>query len=375
MLEIEAKRFDFQKELSLIQTVVERRHTIPILANVLIEAQGDRVRLSATDLDVSLRTVVKAEVFEGGSLTVQARKLHDIMRTLSEEQVHFRAEENRLTLTCGRSRFRLTTLPVENFPEVPALRKAALTLPSETLKTMIERTTFATTHEESRYALSGVQMEYSGASLRMVATDGHRLALCEKMLTSDDEKGPTVEPFRVLVPRKTMVELARLITSEEENGKLQFDKDENHVYFRLGERELTSRLLTGQFPNYEMVIPKEQPITATVNAEAFTSALRRVALIADERSRGVKLSFSDGRVELSTRRIDEDEEAEEDLLCDYSAEHLEIAFNSSYLLDFFEVVRSGDVRVGLKDSQSPALLTPAEDDYTYKYVVMPMRMV
>jgi DNA polymerase-3 subunit beta len=172
-----------------------------------------------------------------------------------------------------------------------------------------------------------------------------------------------------------MAELAKLLGDRGDEEELRFNKDENHVYFTAGERDLVSRVLTGQFPNYEMVIPKDQPYSASVNVELFTSALRRVALIADERSRGVKIAFSEGRVELSTRRVDEDEEAREDLMCHYDGEPLEISFNSSYVLGFFDVVKSGEVKIGLKDGQSPALFSPAEGDYSYKYVVMPMRMV
>ncbi|HXF06689.1 MAG TPA: DNA polymerase III subunit beta [Blastocatellia bacterium] len=376
MMEFTAKRSDLQKELGLVQSVVERKHTIPILANVLIESDDQGVKISGTDLDVSLRTVVPAEVLSGGGVTVEARKLYDIVRTLGEEDVRFRVEDNRLVISCGRSRFRLATLPVENFPQLPQLAvTGGLQLSAKAAVEMVERTVFATTQEESRYALSGVQVEIAPAEggagrVRMVATDGHRLALSEMTIAHG-----TVLPSTTLIPRKTMVELTRLISGVVDETELVLVRDENHVYFKLGSRELISRILTGQFPNYEMVIPKEHERQAVVSGEAFSAALRRVALVADERSRGVRLAFSEGRVELTARRLDEDEEAREDVLCHFTGEPLEIAFNSTYLMDFFQVAGTGDVRIALKDGQSPALLSPEQGEGVYKYVVMPMRLI
>lgn len=374
MMEFTAQRSDLQRELGLVQSVVERKHTIPILANVLIESVDEGVRISGTDLDVSLRTVIPAQVLYGGSVTVEARKLYDIVRTLGEEEVRFRVEDTRLVISCGRSRFRLATLPVENFPQLPMLTvTSGLQLSAKAAAVMVERTVFATTQEESRYALSGVQVEISGAQgeagrVRMVATDGHRLALSEMTIAAH-------RPSTTLIPRKTMVELTRLTSGAPDETELALVRDENHAYFKLGSRELISRILTGQFPNYEMVIPKEHQREAVVSAEAFAAALRRVALVADERSRGVRLAFSEGRVELTARRLDEDEEAHEDVLCHFTGEPLEIAFNSTYLMDFFQVVGTGDVRIALKDGQSPALFTPEQGEGVYKYVVMPMRLV
>lgn len=374
MMEFNAKRSDLQKELGLVQSVVERKHTIPILANVLIESDDNGVKISGTDLDVGLRTVVAAEVSAGGSVTVEARKLYDIVRTLGEEDVRFRVEDNRLVISCGRSRFRLATLPVENFPQLPTPAvTSGLQLSAKAAARMVEQTVFATTQEESRYALSGVQLEIAPAQgepgrVRMVATDGHRLALSEMTIESES-------PSTTLIPRKTMVELMRLTSGAPDETELVLARDENHVYFTLGSRQLVSRILTGQFPNYEMVIPKEHERQAIVSAEAFAAALRRVALVADERSRGVRLAFSEGRVVLTARRLDEDEEAHEDVLCHFTGEPLEIAFNSTYLMDFFQVVGTGDVRIALKDGQSPALLSPEQGEGVYKYVVMPMRLV
>jgi DNA polymerase III subunit beta len=370
MLELKLKKSDFQRELGLVQMVVERRHTIPILSHVLIESSEKGITICGTDLDISLRTECPAEVLEGGSVTVQARKLFEIVRNLPESEIHLKGEENnRVSLQCERSRFKVVGLPRENFPEIPAFSEARLVIPSGIFKASIERTVFATTQEESRYALSGVQMEvlHSG-KLRMVATDGHRLAFIEKAM--DVPEG--FEDLKILIPKKALAECARLVAESEDD--VEINTDENHIYFRVGPRQLVSRLLAGQFPNYEMVLPKDNNRIVQLSAEAISAALRRVSLVSDERSRAVRLTVSPGRIDLSCQRADEDEEAREDVLASYEGEGFEIGFNSNYVLDFFNVLPSGDVRFEFKDGQGPALLRPVEDEYDYCYVVMPMRI-
>lgn len=370
MLELKLKKADFQKELGLVQTVVEKRHTIPILSHVLIESIETGITISGTDLDVSLRTECPAEILEEGSVTIQARKLFEIVRNLPEAEIHLKGEENnRVTLQCERSRFKIAGLPRENFPEIPTFGKAKLVIPSGIFKTSIERTLFATTQEESRYALSGIQMEVSeNGTMRLVATDGHRLAFIEKAI----ETTGGFEDMKVLIPKKALAECARL--AAESDDPVEITTDENHIYFRVGQRQLVSRLLAGQFPNYEMVLPKENNRIVQLSGEAMAAALRRVSLVSDERSRAVRLRVMPGRIDLSCQRADEDEEAREDVLAHYEGEEFEIGFNSHYLLDYFAVLPSGDVRLEFKDSQGPALLRPSEDEYDYRYVVMPMRI-
>lgn len=370
MLELKLNKADFQKELGLVQTVVEKRHTIPILSHILIESTEKGIVLCGTDLDVSLRTECPAEVLQEGSLTVQARKLFEIVRNLPEAEIHLKGEENhRVSLECERSRFKIAGLSRENFPEVPLFKGARLAIPSEILKTAIERTIFATTQEESRYALSGVQLEvFDDGRLRLVATDGHRLTFIETKM----ELPEGFEGLKVLIPKKALAECARLLSESDESVEL--DTDENHIYFRVGHRQLVSRLLAGQFPNYEMVLPKDNHRIVQLSGEAFAAALRRVSLVSDERSRAVRLIVSPGRIELSCQRADEDEEAREDVLASYEGEEFEIGFNSQYLLDYFAVAPSGDARLEFKDSQGPALIRPGSDEYDYRYVVMPMRI-
>jgi DNA polymerase-3 subunit beta len=370
MLELKLKKGDFQRELGLVQTVVEKRHTIPILSHVLIESTDEGITICGTDLDVSLRTECPAEVLEEGSVTVQARKLFEIVRNLPEAEIHLKEEGNsRVSLQCERSRFKIAGLPRENFPEIPTFGEAKLVVPSGIFKTSIERTMFATTQEESRYALSGVQLEVSkDGPLRMVATDGHRLAFIEKVIELPTE----VEELKILIPKKALAECVRLVA--EVDAPVEINTDENHIYFRVGQRQLVSRLLAGQFPNYEMVLPKENQRLVQLSGEAIAAALRRVSLVSDERSRAVRLSISPGRIDLSCQRADEDEEAKEDVLANYEGEPFEIGFNSHYLLDYFLVSPSGDVRFEFKDGQGPVLLRPVEDEYDYRYVVMPMRI-
>jgi DNA polymerase-3 subunit beta len=337
---------------------------------VLIESNERGITICGTDLDVSLRTECPAEIQTSGSITVQAKKLFEIVRNLPEADVHIKGEDNnRVSLQCERSKFKITGLPRENFPEIPTFNQSKIAIPSNAFKTFIERTVFATTQEESRYALSGVQMEVlSSGKMRMVATDGHRLAFIEKMLNlplGEDD-------LKILIPKKALSECARLIA--ESTDQVEINTDENHIYFRVGHRQLVSRLLAGQFPNYEMVLPTGNDQVVQLSGEAFASALRRVSLVSDERSRAVSLSLSPNRIDLICHRTDEDEEAREDLMAGYDGDEFEIGFNSHYLLDYFSVAPSGDVRLEFKDSKGPALLRPNEEEYDYRYVVMPMRI-
>jgi DNA polymerase-3 subunit beta len=324
-----------------------------------------RIRLTGTDLDVSLKSECSADVVEPGVVCLPARKLFEIVRSLPDESpVVIEGTEERVTLVCGRSRFRLAGLPAENFPEIPVFPTDGVQVFSaSTWRNGIERVIFATTMEEMRYTLSGVQVEWWADGVRMVATDGHRLALWE---TGE----PSAERRSCLVPKRAFVELKRMI----EESDVEFAADANHAYFRTEGRELVSRLLTGQFPNYEMVIPKEVGVRAVVGADVFREACRRVGILADERGRGVRLSFSSGKVVLTARSAEVDEEAQEEVECAYDGEPMEVMFNVEYLLDFFEVV-DGEVEIGLKDGQSPTLFRPLSGDGRYLYVVMPMRLM
>jgi len=357
------------KELNLLQGIVEKKTTIPILSNVLIESANDSaISLIATDLDVSLQTECPAESKKSGSMVLQAKKLFEIVRNLPDSEISFSKEENDwVKVVCASSEFRIVGQAKEHFPSTPKSDQSGLTIPSKAMNDLISRTVFAITQEESRYALNGALLLYADDKLQMVATDGHRLALASTSL----EKNSKSEPLKVIIPKKALIELAKLTAGVED--VLELSKDENHLYFEVQERHLTSRLLAGQFPNYELVLPKNNDKTITLNADTLTQAIRRAALMADERSHGVKLDLSSGKLSITSQSADVGE-AKEMIPLDYAGDGLSIGFNASYILDFLAVVGTDEVLLELKDEQSPALMRPA-DDGDYRYVVMPMRLL
>jgi DNA polymerase-3 subunit beta len=361
------------KELTLLQGVVEKKSTIPILSNVLLETSGNSLlSLVATDLDVSLATECSADVVREGSMVLQARKLFDIVRNLPEADIRFTKQENDWAkVTCGNSEFRVVGQAREHFPSTPKFPSDGVSIPGSVLCNLIVRTIYGITQEESRYALNGSLFLLSEGHLHMVATDGHRLAFVaatEAVVTDDESK-----QVRVIIPKKALIELQRLTTASEESVK--FSIDENHIYFALGPRRLTSRMLAGQFPNFELVMPKNNDKMIQIGADKIGQAIRRVALMADERSHGVKFHLSASTLQITSQSADVGE-AKEVLPIDYDGDSFSIGFNAQYLLDFLGAVGTDEVVIELKDEQSPALMRPpTPDGYDYKYVVMPMRLV
>jgi DNA polymerase-3 subunit beta len=359
-----------QKELAFVQGIVERKNTIPVLANILIESAGeDSIRISGTDLDVTIRCDADAqEISSQGAICVPARKLFDIARLLPDAPVSFRKEENEwVTVECDRSKFRLPGVSKETFPELPGFKSTPLKLPASMLKLLIDRTIFAITQEEGRYTLSGAKFELDNKNVRMVTTDGHRLAY-----VSTDNSGVTGDGLEVLIPRKTLAELTKL--TADFDGDINLGADENHVYFEIGSRLLISRMLSGQFPNYEMVMPKNNDRSAAFDTLSLNQAIRRVALMADDRSRAIRLHLTKEQLLISSQNAEEGE-ARETIATDFDGEETEIGFNAQYLLDFLNVVGSEKVNFEFKDGNSQAQLRPVtEDKYDYRYVIMPMRL-
>jgi len=366
------KRGDLQKELGFVQGIVERKNTIPVLANILIESAGENtIRISGTDLDVTIRCDTDAEeVTEQGAICVQARKLFDIARLLPDAPISFKKEENEwVTVECDRSRFRLPGIAKENFPELPNFKSTPLKLSGRTLKRLVDRTIFAITQEEGRYTLSGAKFVLDKSGAKMVTTDGHRLAF---ITTKISENGPGENGVDVLIPRKTLAELTKLTSDFE--GEISLGADENHVYFQIGSRLLISRVLSGQFPNYEMVMPKNNEHSATFDTIALNQAIRRVALMSDDRSHAIRFHLGKEQVLISSQNADEGE-ARETVGTDFGGEETEIGFNAQYLQDFLSVVGSEKVVFEFKDGNSQAQLRPvSEETQEYKYVVMPMRL-
>jgi DNA polymerase-3 subunit beta len=370
-MEITISKFELLRELTATQGVVERKTTIPILSNYLFEAADDRLTLTATDLDLSLRTACDAKVKKEGACTVPARKLYDYVKLLPDADITIRLMENHwVSIRCGRSNTKMVGMARSNFPTLPVFPSAGVVkIPAAVLRSMIAKTGFAIATEESRYTLNGALMVLKPESITMVATDGHRLAHIERPGEKFD--GVSGE-MKTLVPKKAMDELKSLLDSTEAET-IDFAKDESTLYFRVGQRLLTSRQLTGQFPNYEAVLPKEITKSISVHGGELGAAISRVAQFADERSHAVRLRLEKGELKLSATT--DSGESEDSLEVAYNGDPMTIGFNAQYLTDFIKATGSGDVMLELKDAQSAGQFRPAEgEDYKYRYIVMPMRI-
>ncbi len=371
-MEITVNQSELLKELTATQGVVERKTTIPILSNFLFEAAGDRLAITATDLDLSLRTSCGAKIKKEGACTVPARKLYDYVKLLPAGEITIKLLENHwVNIRLGRSNTKMVGMARSNFPSLPAFPTAnVVQVPARALHTMIAKTIFAISNEESRYTLNGALLVLKPDSMTMVATDGHRLAYIEN--TNSKFDGMSGE-MRTLVPKKAMSELNTLL-SDFDGQTIEFAKDESTLFFRLGGRLLTSRQLTGQFPNYDAVLPRDNNKIVTVRCDDITSAIQRVAQFADERSGAIKLRLDKGSITISSSSS-ESGESEDQIETTYQADPLVIGFNSQYLLEFFRATSAGEIRLEFKDPQSAGQLRPEEgDEYKYRYIVMPMRI-
>jgi DNA polymerase-3 subunit beta len=372
-MEFTVSKSDLVRELSLSQGVVEKKTTIPILSNVLIEATGDRVLLTATDLELGIRCSCPARVKKEGSGTVPARKLLEYMRLLPEGDVHMKFLENHwANITSGRSKTRIAGMSRESFPELPQMPPAIAEIPVRTLAMMIARTAFAISMEESRFTLNGALLLMQAEGLTMVSTDSHRLAYVRAAAA---DSGQVDQQFRALIPKKAMAELIKLADESAPEGKVMFSGDDNHLFFQIGHRLLMTRKLTGNFPDYERVLPKDHTFTAKLEKNEIKSAIERVAQFADERSRAIRVQFAEGEVRVFSSSV-EMGESEESVPCEYNGPDLEIGFNAQYLLDFLRVVPQDHVSFELKDQKSAGEMRPAGEGITgqYRYIVMPMRI-
>ena len=379
-MEITVSRQDLLRELSATQSVVERKTTIPILSNFLLEAtQGegdghDRLTITATDLDQSIRTSCTAKVKRPGACTIPARKLFDYVKLLPDGDISIKLMENHwVQIRSGRSNTKMVGMARANFPQVPEFPETGLTqLSATSLKGMISKTIFAISNEESRYTLNGALLILKAESLSMVATDGHRLAHIEKA-------GESLENIsgekKTLIPRKALAELQSLL-SDTEAASLDFYDDEHTLFFRLGHRVLTTRKLTGQFPNYEAVLPRDNNKFVVVRSEELMGSIQRVAQFADERSGAIKIRLEQNEMKISSSST-ESGESEDTIETPYSFDSIVVGFNSTYLIDFLRAVgSSGEVRLEFKDAQSAGQMRPedAADDFKHRYVIMPMRI-
>jgi len=371
-MEIVLSQAEMLRELTATQGVVERKTTIPILSNFLFEAAGDRLTITATDLDLSLRTSCPATVKKEGSCTIPARKLYDYVKLLPEGSVTIKQMENHwVQIRAGRSNTKMVGMARANFPALPTFPSGSSTkLPVAVLRNLIARTIFAISNEESRYTLNGALMVIKAESIAMVATDGHRLAHIE---SKADFAGVNGE-MKTLVPRKAMNELKSLIDQTDQDF-IEFGKDDSTLFFRIGGRLLTSRQLTGQFPNYEAVLPRDNSKAVVISCADLLGSIQRVAQFADERSGAIRMKLDKDELRISSSSTDSGE-SEDVIETSYKSDPLIVGFNSQYLLDFLKATNSGEVRLEFKDAQSAGQMRPegADDEYKYRYIIMPMRI-
>jgi DNA polymerase III subunit beta len=373
-MEITVSRQDLVKELTATQSVVERKTTIPILSNFLIEAEGERLTITATDLDQAIRTSTAVKVKKPGACTIPARKLFDYIKLLPDGDISIKLLDNHwVQIRAGRSNTKMVGMARANYPQVPefpAIVSTKLSLPA--LKTLIARTVFAISNEESRYTLNGALLVLKAESIAMVATDGHRLAWVEK--PNENHEGVSGEK-RVLIPRKALQELQQLLAASDAES-IEFADDEHTLFFRVGHRTLSTRRLTGQFPNFEAVMPRDNSKFAVVRSAELSGAIQRVAQFADERSGAIRMRLEGNELKISSSST-ESGESEDTIDTPYAGDPIVVGFNSSYILDFLKALSNeGEVRLEFKDSQSAGQMRPEDPDaeYRYRYVLMPMRI-
>jgi DNA polymerase-3 subunit beta len=378
-LEITVSRAELLRELTAAQSVVERKTTIPILSNFLFEASVDelgvgRLTITATDLDQSLRTSCAAKVKKPGACTIPARKLYDYIKLLAEGDISMKLLDNHwVQIKSGRSNTKMVGMARANFPQVPEFPSVgAYKIASSALANMIAKTIFAISNEESRYTLNGALLVLKAESMAMVATDGHRLAHIEKL--GETLEGITGEK-KTLIPRKALAELSSLLSNSDATT-IEFSDDDQTLFFRIGGRVLTSRKLTGQFPNYEAVLPRDNTKFVIVRSEDLMASIQRVAQFADERSGAIKIRLEQNELKLSAQSTDAGE-SEDIIETPYNYDPLVVGFNSSYLVDFLRATGvQGEVRLEFKDAQSAGQMRPedANEDVKYRYILMPMRI-
>ena len=370
-MEFSVKRSDLLNELAMTQGVIERKTTIPILSNLLVEAKGNRVTITATDLELSVCTSCEAKVKKEGAGTIPAKKLLELVRLLPEEEIRFKLLENHwVQVVCDKKAYKMVGMARDNFPAIPAFPHTLVKIPAAILQGLISKTQFAISMEESRYTLNGGLLLLKPDTLSMVATDGHRLALAE----TDHKLGGLNSEVRVLIPKKAMSEVLKLANEAGDGAQIEFARDDSHLFFQVGHRLLISRILTGQFPNYEAVLPRENNKSVVLERGEFNDAVRRVSQLADQRSHAVKFAVAKEGVEISASSP-EYGEARENIDKEYKGEPLAIGFNAQYMLDFLGAAAEGPISIELKDEQSAGQMRPlADEQYRYRYVIMPMRI-
>ena len=365
---IKAKRDELLAPLAAVSGIIERRHTLPILSNVLVDGSGDALSFLATDIEIqiSARSGLRGSS-DARALTVGARKLLDILRALPEDaDVSLQPQDKRLVVKAGRSRFTLQTLPAEDFPKLAkaAGEVARFALPQNSLRRLLGLVQYAMAQQDIRYYLNGLLMVVEGGELKLVATDGHRLAFASMPLTAN------LPRQEAIVPRKTVVELAKLLADSDDEVRIELSATQ--AGFSFGAIELVSKLIDGKFPDYTRVIPTQHKNRLQAGREPLRQALQRAAILSNEKFRGVRWVLTDGTLKIVSSNA-EQEEAQEELEVDYAGDALDIGFNVNYLLDVLNNVPGNELECAFGDSSSSALISYASEK-GFKYVVMPMRI-
>ena len=361
------KREDLLGPLQQVIGAVERRQTLPILGNVLLKSTGGDITVTATDLEIEMVSNVAAEGSEDFQTTIPARKLLDICKALPDgSSINFNIEENRVSLNSARSRFTLASLPARDFPGLDEIEEQlSFSIPQSQFKALFDKTSFAMAQQDVRYYLNGILLELSAGKIKLVATDGHRLALSEVELDTGVE-----EDRQLIIPRKAVLELARLLDASDSPAKCVLSQ--NHLRVEAGALVFTTKLIDGKFPDYQRVIPVDGNKTMEVDRETLKQSMSRIAILSNEKYRGIRLTLSNGNLSIQANNPDQ-EEAEEELQVEYDEADMEIGFNVTYLIDVLNVLNSEKVQIRLKDSNSSAIMSDSKDSSSL-YVVMPMRL-
>jgi DNA polymerase III subunit beta len=373
-MKIIVSRSELLKGVLTVQSAVAAKQTMPILANILLEAKDNRFEFVATDLDMGIRCSVPAEVVDKGSITINAKKIADICRELPDANVDLETDENhRLIIVCNKAQFKVHGMPKDDFPILPEVRKdKAFKIKGSVFLEMIRKTLFAVSTDESRYVLNGVYFNIEGGKLKMVATDGHRLAFIQKKLENKVE-----ETCSVIIPTKTLNEVSKIVSDagkgKEEDLSVEITATENQIKFVVAGVEIVSRLIEGQFPNYEQVIPKETDKKIEADVSVLAAATRRVSILASEKSYSVRYKFEKDSMTVSTKTPDIGESKEEITVEYVGGEDLNIAYNAKYVLDVLKNVGTDKVVLELTQALNPGIFRP-KGDADYLCVIMPMRV-
>jgi len=355
------------KPLSNVTGIVERRHTLPILSNLLLEAKNNTIQLTTTDLEMQISLSIQAELQETLSTTISAKKLLDICRSLPDAiDIDLVSKDSRMTVKAGKSRFNLQTLPAADYPVMTKVTGEAIQiqLPQIAFKRLLKQVDFAMAQQDIRYYLNGLLLEVDGNKLNLVGTDGHRLSFTSATLSQLYEKAD------VILPRKTVIELIKLLEDSDEEVSIELAAGQ--VNFAFGDMRLISKVIDGKFPDYHRVIPTAHTNTFSVNRVAILTAMQRASILSNEKYRGIRMVLSEDNIKLISTNT-EQEEAEEELEISYKQDSLDIGFNVTYLIDVLNNTQQENINFSFADANSSCLITIPEDN-DYKYVVMPMRI-